>query len=157
MAKSKGRWFLGGLPYGPAIKKLTERFGVPARGDVIPYEDVEAVLAVPWRSARFKSVTEAWRRGLHGAHGIYLVAVAGEAFRVLTDDEEVTHGVRYVVQGAKRIGKGHAILGTVNVAALTPEDRERTRKAFDLSSDVYERLRAGLKVLAPPKVEALPR
>jgi hypothetical protein len=51
-----------GMPTGPDVAAIQRQWPDLSVGDRILYEDVEALIGAEWRSARFKAVTDAWRR-----------------------------------------------------------------------------------------------
>lgn len=158
MGRGSGRVFLGGLPYEPDLLKLREHVGVPAVGTLVPYAAIEACLGCSWRSARFKGVCDAWRRKLEAEGNVILVGVAREGFRVLTAPERVRHAESYLRQGARRIRRSHAIVGTTPHDGLDEAQRTRAQALFGATSRHYTELAATVKALAPPpKATALPR
>ena len=75
-----------GMPTGPDVAMLQKQYRDLQPGDRIEYEDVEILLGVDRRSARWASVTNAWRRR-EFENGIVIDCDPGEAFIVLTADQ----------------------------------------------------------------------
>lgn len=75
-----------GLPTAPDVAVLQQHFNDLKAGDRIAYEDVETLLKLTRGSARWKSVTDAWRRREEEA-GRVIKCEAGAAFYVATGEQ----------------------------------------------------------------------
>lgn len=86
--------FRDGMPTGPDVSALEKRWPDLVIGTRVPYEDVEKVLGLEWRSERFRTVTAAWRSRLL-ERGRVLICEPGNAFLVATGEQisAMTHGV----------------------------------------------------------------
>lgn len=78
-----------GMPTGPDVDLLIERFGIPKPGDRIYYEDVAAATKIIQESPRWWTVMNAWRERLRKEHNIFMDCIPKRAFRVVTEDEKV--------------------------------------------------------------------
>jgi hypothetical protein len=64
---AQAKLHLGGIPYGPDLKKLTDTFGVPEVGQMIGYEQIEAALGPAHRPPAAPLADPFARQ--HPAHG----------------------------------------------------------------------------------------
>jgi len=112
-----------GMPTGPDVAMLQKQYRDLQPGDRIEYEDVEILLGVDRRSARWASVTNAWRRR-EFENGIVIDCDPGEAFIVLTADQisAKTYGaIKHVGHTVRKQRK--------QLATIRPENDDR-RKAL---------------------------
>ena len=92
-----------GLPTGPDVAMLQKHWAELKIGDRVPYDEVEALLGVEWNTARFKTITTAWRnRELE--RGNVLVCEPGKAFVVATADQ-ISSGTYEVLRHIGRASK----------------------------------------------------
>jgi len=100
-----GKVFRGGVPTDVDVARLVSKFGVPSVGDLLPYDELAAVIQSPYRSARFASVFARWRKQMEG-DGLYLKAQPDKRAYLVLDDAgkaERLHGhLRSVRRGVRR-------------------------------------------------------
>lgn len=151
--------FLGGVPTGPDVRRLIERFGTPEVGTTIPYAEITAIVGSAPEKSRFKSVTGAWRRKLLNEYGIEMAPRDGEAFVVLSERERVTSGVKKVGSLTRQLGrvaKRAVLISTDRVDDETRQDIEALRQHTEV---IAKAAIGGAKkltnALAPP--EQMPR
>ena len=110
--------FFGGAPVEPDVKKLIETFGKPAAGTQIEHAQIEAVIDEKRSTARYRTVTSAWRQRLFSdADNLMLASVKGVGFRSLKPDERVRDAGTQFKSAARRISTG-----VVRAAATPPQD-----------------------------------
>jgi hypothetical protein len=107
------KMFFGGVPVDPEVKMLRSHFGVPVHGQVIAHEDCETVLGLDRKSSRYKTVIHAWRSSLKRSDNIEFIALPGEGFRVLFDDERVEVHISGVSRGIRKIDRSARSLASV--------------------------------------------
>jgi hypothetical protein len=83
--------FFGGLPTGMDVKRLRERWpdAKMQPGDRMLYSDVEEIIGAKYRSTRFKSVTDQWRKVVERESNIIIGTEAATAFVVLNESEKL--------------------------------------------------------------------
>jgi hypothetical protein len=83
-----------GKPTKPDVDALLRHYDSLQMGEILPYEDVAAVIGCPVGSNRFRTVTTAWRKRSQEA-GIVIECRKSEAFYVATATEvsAMTYGV----------------------------------------------------------------
>lgn len=96
--------FFGGMPTAIDVRNIEVAIGLPTQGQDIPHEAIEQAIGVGRNSARYRTVTNAWRAKLRKA-GIDIGAVRGEGFRVLTQDERVEVSYEGVASGVRKVGR----------------------------------------------------
>jgi len=96
--------FGGGIPWGPDVRKLLDKFGTPEPG-LITHEEIGEEIGEDWRSARYRGVVSSWRKHLWSEMNIDTHAESGEGIRILTEVERVectTRDFRGVVRKTRR-------------------------------------------------------
>ncbi|MGD9818458.1 MAG: hypothetical protein AB7V04_07130 [Desulfomonilaceae bacterium] len=85
------RAFFGGLPTDMDIKRLRERWpdAEMKPGDKILYDAVAGVIGAKYRSSRFTSVTNQWRKVVERESNIILGTEPATAFVVLNESEKL--------------------------------------------------------------------
>lgn len=147
-----GTWgFAVGMPTTVDVDRLIEAFGVPDAGALIPYEDVESALTLSRQQARFRTVTNAWRRRLEREHNLVIEAETNKGFLVLTNRDRVGHSARYFRSGLRRVGVAGRRAASTSRTGLSADEV----KALDHVSNVAAsfRMQAALearKLLALP-------
>lgn len=119
------RIYLGGVPTRPDVERLLAELNAEP-GTSIAFEEVEGIIGVGWQSARFTTVTGAWRRHLFREKGIQ-VKREGGAFHLLTADgsqDECVRGLGKVVRSARRL---RIRVDVIDQRKLSKERRERQR------------------------------
>lgn len=148
--------FFGGVPTGADVRKLIDAFGTPAPGDQIGHDEIAQVIGVDRKSARYRTVTLAWRKELLTRHNTDLACVSGEGYRALTDAERVAaglkgtrYGMRKIVRGIKRVD----VVRTDDPVLLQKQEVARRMGAV-LTQSFNEQVRS----LEPPRpAEQQPR
>lgn len=124
--KTNGLYF-GGIPTEPDVKKLRAAYPQPKDGDIIPYEDVEELLAVNRKTqrARWCAITNRWRKLHEHETGQVIGVEPAVGFKALLDDEKLNAGVGKVRHVYKTVRRARVLVGLTNPAKLTAEDRRR--------------------------------
>lgn len=104
--------FKEGMPTGPDVSALQASYPELKVGDTISYADVEIIIGCEWQTARFKTVTNRWRKRLK-EKGIVIDCDAGEAFRVLTADEITAKTYSTFEQIGRKARKQRSNLATI--------------------------------------------
>lgn len=117
-----------GLSTDPEVRRLQDRYpDVPAlRGTMIPHEHIEAIIGERRDSARYKTITDRWRRRVERETGVVISGVGeavGVGFRVLTDAEQVLFGVSQRVSAGRRIHRWHTVVANTDPSKLQPSQR----------------------------------
>jgi hypothetical protein len=87
-------YFNDGMPTKPEVDQMLKKWPDINVGDKFSYKDVETLIQSQWNSARFKAVTNAWRRRMIDK-GIVIECKAGEFFYSASADDvtSITHNV----------------------------------------------------------------
>ena len=116
-----------GLPTGPDVKDLLDKYGTPGYGVKIFYSDIYKLLQLdPTKEKdrnRFKTVTNAWRKRLEKEHNIVTRALRGEAFQVMNASERVKDVAAHLVSGGRKIRKGAIRSRKIPLKEMTARDR----------------------------------
>lgn len=110
-----------GLPTGPDVSLLQKEFQELKPGDRVEYELVEILLGMKWRTPRFKTVTDAWRRR-EFEKGIVIDCDPGKAFIVLTADQISAKTYGAMRHAGRTVRKQRGELATIR-----PENDERRK------------------------------
>lgn len=148
--------YFGGMPTEPDIQKLI--VGIVAKpGETIPHEAIEEILGVSWRSARYQTVTTAWRKRLLAEQNVDLCAVPRIGFLVLTERQRLEMSVRNFHMSARGIHRSVKRLTAVRVHELKEPDRQRYDHARRLMVTTLETVTTARKALIAPMTPLLPR
>lgn len=82
--------FFAGLPTEMDVRTLFEKFGVPKEGESIGYAAVSDAIQTPIGSARFRTITTAWRNRIRREYNVYVQARDG-AFSARTPSDRISH------------------------------------------------------------------
>lgn len=116
--------FFGGLPTDVDVRILREHFGVPTEGALMPFDDVAALIKTPLGSARFRTVTTAWRKALEREHNLIIVVQQGR-FVAAKPGERIDLGSRKLRMGARAFRRAHIVVETTDRARLTEAERKQ--------------------------------
>lgn len=119
------RVFLGGVPVAPDVDKLFEAFGLPAKGIVFTYRELEEVLGILMDSNRFTSVLNSWRKRLLREHNLVTEAVRGEGVRILTESQRVGHVVHRNRSAYRQARKAYVIGYSTDVGKLSDVEKSK--------------------------------
>jgi hypothetical protein len=144
------KMFFGGVPVDPEVKLLRSHFGLPVHGQVIAHEDCEAVLGLDRKSSRYKTVIHAWRSSLKRSDNIEFIALPGEGFRVLFDDERVEVHISGVSRGIRKIDRSARALASVPRDALSDPVRAQADNAQVVLAKMSTFMHESQSALAPP-------
>lgn len=81
--------FSAGVPTAPDVKRLIDLFGIPSIGTTITHDQIATAISSPYRSYRYNSVVNAWRKQLYTAHNIVLKGVAGQGYEALDNSKRI--------------------------------------------------------------------
>ena len=104
MARQNNLYF-GGVPFDPDIRKIREAYPDSSleEGQVIPYEQIEAVLQVKKGTSRFLGVTNSWRKRVNNENnGLRIETEPGEGFKVLNEEEKAEYSWKRFREGMKK-------------------------------------------------------
>lgn len=121
---SSANMHFAGIPVAPDVKLLMDHFGQPEVGTEIEHEAVEAVLCLPRKSGRYRTVVSRWMRTLWDQFNIRVVGIRG-GFRVLTATERLDQSEHQRVKGVRRLTQAVKEVVTAPVAELPPEQITR--------------------------------
>jgi len=127
------RLFFRGVPTEPDVTALNNLFGVPEEGAPISYAAVAEALRVPATGCRFKTVTNAWRKGLRATHGIIMVAGNGQ-FEVRDPASRVALGKTKTKSGVRCFSESVEIITGTDRARLTERERGDADKVQRIAS-----------------------
>ncbi len=117
--------YFNGLPTGPAVKKLEEKWPdvESLRGTMLSHADLEALIGEKRTASRYRTVMSAWRRKLLNESGIVLTGrgAGGEGYRVLSDNDQVSFSVSEERGVGRKLRMCHVAVANVNPEKLSPE------------------------------------
>ena len=158
MAEQKHYSFRDGLPVAPDVAAIQKQWPDLKIGDLIPYDDMEALLGVERATPRFHAVTAAWRKRERRDHGRVIECQRGHHFYVATADQITagTHGV--LKHCGKKLHKHRSKLGAI--APETPEtaaiQAHQMRLLWHLEQQTKESRKGLLPPPAVPAAQAIP-
>lgn len=120
---SEAKVYFGGVPTDADVEKLRQRYGAPAIGTRISYNDLQIVTGCAKMSNRFKTVVEAWRRKLEREHNLLLKAIPGIGYEVLDNHGRVNLAGTMHHHGLRKIMRAGMIAATTERAELSEPER----------------------------------
>jgi hypothetical protein len=139
--KAASTLFLGAIPYSADLERLDKAFGVPERGTVLLWEQIETVLELQRDLSRVKDVTTTWRKKLMREHKLVTSAeyafTRGLGIRVLTDEEAVQHAMHRRGKAKRQIKQaGRDALAARSEALSEPMQASREHLLKVLMADM---------------------
>lgn len=152
--------FVGGLPTGPDVRRLMDRFRDKAQGDSILLSDVAAEIATEVRTQRFETVLTAFRAALRKERNLETERDhGGVAVRILQDNERAAVSFKLVRRGARQIGRAYTKASSTPTGKLNEQERKELMHVQRLTEAMANSARQSIKeiavIWAPPK--QLPR
>lgn len=147
--------FLGGIPTGPDVKLLAEAFDPIEPGDEFTHDAMEKVLSIKRDSARYRSVTDAWRRDKLRDENVEIVALPRVGFRALTPNERVDENIKGFRYGTRK--QARSVNRIARVKQTEDLDAIHRQKQDHMLRSVPALLEAARKVvheIQPPKPAA---
>jgi hypothetical protein len=117
MSEDKHYGFKDGMPTRPDVDALLKKWPDLQEGELLTYQQVQAVLREPEGSARYRVVTHAWRKRLREQFGIVLECMRGKGFFV-AGAEQISAATYDVIDGIGRKAKRHR----AKLMTIRPED-----------------------------------
>lgn len=149
------RTWVNGVPTTVEVQLLLDTYGVPERGTLIPYTEIEKVLGIVRRTSRYRTVTGAWRRRILREHGIASYCPRDEGIRFCAPGEQVDESSRGVVGGLRRVKIGVAKAVATPRETLEPHELRKLDHVQSVGSMVL--LHAARLQREQRAVKGLPR
>jgi hypothetical protein len=144
----QSRLFFGGIPTSREVNELM-RLDL-AIDSVVPYEEIERLTGVKYRTNRFLGVTARWRTRLRREKGLLLKAGGGE-FRVLSADGIQDEGAKRLHGIGRATGRLVRDVGLIDSKALsTDERRARHILMYREAEALLDQTRKSARALQPP-------
>ena len=145
--------FLGGIPTTPDVKRLREAFKLET-GLVIKHEDIEIIIECEWKTVRYRTITDAWRRDLFNQDNIVLDAVHGVGFKVLSGPERVHKEYEGFKRGIRKQARSLRRASVIKDDTLSEFERKKRDHLLRLGAIAIHAGKEVSKKIEPPKVAA---
>ena len=109
-----------GVPTTIDVNILREKIGLPEIGQLIPYAKIEELIDVTRDNARFKSITDAWRRKLYRENNLWLEAIPNKGFSCIDPKGRIERGAKFHRSGIKRIYRSAILAQRTETTTLDP-------------------------------------
>jgi hypothetical protein len=120
--------FFGGVPTKPEVDKLMKELAPFERGQLLLYEQVEAVINIRRDKNRFYTVTMAFRKRLLNEFNILTKAIPNTGFKLLTESERQRVDEQKQKAGLRGFGRAHRDMTQIQTELLD-NDADRLRLA----------------------------
>jgi len=146
--------FFGGVPVQPDVKLLLDVYGRPEVGQRFAYGEVADLLHSGHKTARFRTVTNVWRRAIFSLYNIVIGCVDGEAFMALSESQRLGLGLGKYRTGIRGVRKAHGLVAGCDSTKLTSEEKARQTHTSGVAAQLllYERNEARRLMTAHPVV-----
>lgn len=108
---------VNGIPYGPDVLKLEEKFPTPQEDQIIRHAEFEALLRIEPKTSRYYGVVNMWRRRLRNERNIDSEWIHGIGLKILNPADRLKESERNVKQGIRHTGRAFRRL------AIVPRER----------------------------------
>lgn len=113
-----------------AIDSLVEAVMEKGYGEVLGFDEIGEIIGRKHGTVSYNDILQTARRRLISA-GHMIVNVRGVGYRVCEPDGYTGEGVRYMMQGARRIDRGSRIVRHAPVNAMSQQAREAHNRVSD--------------------------
>ena len=151
--------FIGGVPTEPDVKRLIDAFPSIASDIEITHAEISKILGVDAKSARYRTITSAWRRLLLRVHNVRMSPIAGIGYRVIDGIERVTENVKQYGRGARQIQRAARDIRATDRRKLDQEQQrvtEHVLRHMDATADHLRRVSKEMAIEFKPQAQ-LPR
>jgi len=153
------KFWKGGLPYGPQVKKLEDAYPAPDEDKIIGHEELEKLTGETKGTPRYYGIVNSWRKRLFNELGIDSAWISGEGVKILPPAERLHASESDFNRGLRKTKRA------VRRLAATPRERldEIGQQRYDHSAIVMAKMKGEAELaqkqlavdLAP--VKSLPR
>lgn len=140
--------FFGGVPTEPDVRRLLSAFANIKAGDEIAHADVAKAIGAEPTTARYRSVTSAWRKHLLKVNNLRLSTVIGAGFRVLDGMERIADDIKRYGRGAKQIRKAADDVRSVEIGKLDQSQQRVAEHVLRHMETTADHLRKASKEIA---------
>lgn len=150
---SEDSLFFGGMPTGPDVKKLNDRWPEPKQGDRFSYSEIERTIGISRNEGRFHSITNAWRADLQ-SKGFVSGCERGKAFFIQTDKQVIKETFSDFVSVQKKFRRRR-----MKLSAISPEKEELKQLRDHAATNVYKlecAMKEAKNTVSFPNVTTLP-
>jgi hypothetical protein len=157
--QSEAKVFRGGVPVGPEVKALMEQLAPGwQEGEVLPYSRIEAIAGCAWRSNRFRTILDSWRRRLMREQNIDTEVVPGVGVRRLTPGERIRASQGDGRSAARKLRRAVVRVHVVPGEKLSEAERHSKDHTERVMSGALQSLQQACRTFDAPKPQAqLPR
>jgi len=157
--KQGTRYWLSGIPYGPQVNKLKDKYPKPEEDMLISHDELEGIINEKRDRQRYTGIITSWRKYLLNSLGIDSEWMRGEGLKILNPADRLNVGENNFKQGIRKTRRAF------RRTALVPRDRlnDEGRQRFDHHMIIMAKLgtaaieaRKGLAVELAP-VKSLPK
>lgn len=127
-----------GVPTTVEVQLLLDTFGIPARGSMIRYDEVERLLGMERSKTRFRTVTSAWRTAIFRDHGVASFCQRNIGFSFCSPPEQIDESSRGLVQGLRRVSKAVKKAARTPREALSPNETRKLDHTHTIGSVVLQ-------------------
>lgn len=134
--KEKAKPYFGGIPYGPQVNRLKDKFPKPEEGTVFTHGELEGIISEPIGTQRYYGVVNSWRTYLLHDLGIDSAWLPGEGLKILNPAERLKVGEDQFRQGLRKTRRAF------RRTAIIPRERldDLGRQRFDHQMKVMAKL-----------------
>ncbi len=153
--------FLGGMPYGPEVKKLEEAFPVPllVEGKKILHEQLEGILDLKRGSKRYYPIVNSWIKRRKNENAIVIVWEPKHGIAVLGPGEIMHVAETRTIQKLKQTGRAVRLYQYVDRKRLDAIGQQRLDHQLRMAAAIAESAARSKRDLASElaPVKSLPR
>jgi len=150
--------YFGGVPTDGELKLLLEAFDDLKEEAVITHDQITEVIGVEWKTDRYRTVTDRWKKTIFREQNIDIAAIPSVGFRVLTPDERVKYGIKDAGSAHRKLTRARTRTGRADTKRLSEQMLLKQEHAMRLFDAQLEDSRRNQKTIAiAEKIRPLPR
>ena len=139
---------VGGIPTEPDVKLLLAAFSGLRAGRIIEHGEIEEAIRSSRTTARYRTVTNAWRKRVEADDNLCVASVPGIGFQVLEESERAKHALGRGRRGIRQIGRAVHDIGRVQTEKLTETEAASTLHARRLMEGLLSSGRQTMKEIS---------
>ena len=134
--QEKAKQFFGGIPYGPQVNRLKDKFPKPEEEIVYTHGELEEIIREPIGTQRYYGVINSWRNYLLHDLGIDSAWCPGEGLKILNPEDRLKVGEDQFRQGLRKTRRAF------KRTAIIPRERldDIGRQRFDHQMKIMAKL-----------------
>ncbi len=138
MANNPAKLFFGGLPTEPEVNRIRSAYpdAELTVGQVIPYDNIAAIIGAAYKSNRFRSITNVWRKKVEKETNKIIGTEPGVGFVVLSESQKVNLSGSKLRSAARFARRSYMVASRTDVKQLSEEEARRLTHQINVTAKI---------------------